>query len=126
MIPIVPNAKTIIYIVLAVCLCVVCYMFGPGLFGGRARVDQVRDNIQSAGDQQQQAAQRLDTIKTGLDTSAAESGRVSTGLGKIADTIAGTERRIDSSKDQSNDSASLIAEGKRIVEQIKQRNKTGN
>lgn len=126
MIPIVPNAKTIIYIVLAVCVCVVVYMFGPDLFGRRARVDQIRDNIQSVGDQQQQAAERLDTIKTGLETSAAESGRISTGLGKVTDTIAGTERRIDSSKEQSNDSASLIGEGKRIIEQIKQRNKTGN
>jgi peptidoglycan hydrolase CwlO-like protein len=109
---------------LLVGLCIAWYLFGT-VQHDRSGADRVRTDISAAQREQQAAAERLGAIENGLDASAAEAGRVSGGLGGVAESIAGAESRIDSSQGKLTDSAGLIAEGQRILAGIRARGQVG-
>ena len=119
MIPI--DAKKYLYIALAALFglaALYCYSGrdnGPG-------TDATRTNLQSAGDQQRQAAERLGDIENRLNAGEAEAGRISEGIGGVADRIADVEARIAESQNQSADSAGLVREGQGIIRSVRERN----
>ncbi len=98
------------------------YVFGPDLSSDRSGIDEARTNIQSASEQQSKAAERIKSVETGLDDSAAKAGRISTGLAGTAAAIANVETRIDSGQNGAQSSAELIAEGQSILARIRKRN----
>ena len=87
----------------------------------RSGADQVRADISAAGREQQAAIERIERVENGLANNASEAGRISEGLGSVAESIAGVEKRIDSSQGKLTDSAGLIAEGQRILGQVRAR-----
>ena len=115
-----------IAVVVGLCLLVasvaVWYCFGPGRVPDhRGGADQVRTDIQSAMGEQSSAIERLGTITAGLDDSAAKAGELSARVGTAADTVAAVESRISDGEDRTRTSQQLIAEGQRIVGQIRAR-----
>jgi len=86
-----------------------------------SRINEIRADIRSVGEQQQAVAGRLEKIENGLSDSAAEAGRVSTGLEDVAKSVAGIEDRISASQDRVRDSAEIIREGQSIISGVRAR-----
>ena len=97
------------------------YLFGAGVFDDRTGANEVRADLRTTADQQQAAIERLGNIENGLANSAKHVGEVSSGLGDVTGTINHVETRIDDSQNRASDSASLIAEGQRILEGVRAR-----
>lgn len=119
--------KKTTYIIIALLLAgaIAWYMFGRVPCDGE-RINEIRTDIQSIGDQQQTAIEGLGRIENGLSDSAAEAGRVSTGLGDVAESVTSIEDRISASQERVRDSAELIREGKSILAGIRARGQAGN
>ncbi len=95
----IPNDKKTI-IIGAICLLAIgltWYLLGP-VQHDRSGADQVRTDISAVEREQQAAVDRVERVENGLADSAAEAGRVSAGLGGVAEAVAGVESRIDSSQ----------------------------
>jgi septal ring factor EnvC (AmiA/AmiB activator) len=101
------------------------YLFGGGLSNNGSGVDQVRTDLQSTRTEQRQAIERIESITTGLENSESEAGRISEGLGGIADTVTTVEGRINESQSQLTTSADLLREGQRILKQVRERGQVG-
>lgn len=132
-IDIIKAYRNIIYIVLAVAVCVCAYVFGPDLISGNGRVDQVKDNLSTVRSEQSSAIGNIGAAKDGINIGSAEAGRIAEGIGKVAEGVRGVETSLDSSNGKVNsstnistDSAGLIAEGQRILEQVRKRGQTTN
>ena len=83
--------------------------------------DAVRADIQSAGEQQSSAIERLGTIAAGLDDSAAKAGELSAGIAVAAEAIADIESRIGEGAERARTSQQLIESGRCILGQIRSR-----
>lgn len=125
--------RNLIYIVLAVAACVALYVFGPDIISGNGRVDQVKDNLSTVRSEQSSAIGNIGAAKDGINIGSAEAGRIADGIGKVAEGIGGVETsldrsngKVDTSTKLSTDSAGLIAEGQRILEQVGKRGQAGN
>lgn len=104
----IPDEKKtiIIYAVLFIAVAALSwYLFSGRDINGRA--EQVRDNIQSVGDQQQRAGQEV-----------RESQRIVT---EIRETNTIIKREIDDSRAINQSSSELIREGKRIFQTVRER-----
>jgi peptidoglycan hydrolase CwlO-like protein len=122
------GKKTIVIIAVGVLIIgAACWlMFSRGIPDTGSGIDKARTNIQSVGDKQQSAIDRLGTVETGLERSASEIGHISTGLKDTAGAINSVEGRISKSESKLNSSAGLIAEGKSILGQIRARGQIRN
>ena len=106
-----------------------CFVLAVGIFwfsfssvsDNRSGADQIRADIQSAGEQQSAAIDRLGTIEAGLDDSAAKAGELSAGIGNTAEAIAGIESRIGEGAERTRTSQQLAREGRRILQTIRER-----
>lgn len=81
------------------------YLFGLHDNGGRA--DQVRDNLQSVGEQQQRAGEAVRDSKQITE--------------RIRETNTIIEREVDRSRELNKSSSELITEGKRIFQTVRER-----
>jgi len=116
------DKKTIVIICITVCIGIFLWItFSPGSTDNTRRTEQIGSDIRSASEQQQSAIDRLGVIENGLNDSAEQAGEISTGLGETSSTINSAKERIESSQGIASDSASLIAEGKRIVATVRAR-----
>jgi peptidoglycan hydrolase CwlO-like protein len=121
------KKTTIITIVILLIAGVACWlMFSGGIPDTGSGIDAARTNLQSVGDQQQSAIDRLGDIETGLTDSANKAGTISTGLGDTAKSIDTVTGRIDQSEVRLKSSAELISEGQRILATVRERGQTGN
>ena len=127
------DKKTIYNISIAVVGLLLIGVFSGYVFCIRTNISdngngagQVGSDIQSVGQQQSDADNGIKHVEAGLDSSAAEAGRISTEIGNTAESIAAVENRIDTSESKLRSSADLIAEGKRIVSTVRERGKVGN
>ena len=118
------TAKNVIFVAVAL-LCasiVFWFSFGPGRVPDNGNgADAVRADIQSVGEQQSAAIDRLGTIAAGLDDSAAKAGELSAGIGNTAEAIAGIESRIGEGAERTRTSQQLAREGRRILQTIRER-----
>jgi len=101
------------------------YMFGRISDDG-SRIDEIRADIQTVADQQQSVIEGLDRIENGLSDSAAEVGRISTGLGGTVKEIITVEDGISASQERVRDSQQYIREGQSILAGIRARGQAGN
>ena len=102
-------------------LCVVVIIFAWNVFGSRdndGRIDAISNDIQQAGDIDQQSADRLGAIANGLDSDTSRISDSEAGLAKIQDRIAADQATVD-------DIQGLIRQGKSIVKGIRERSQTG-
>ena len=123
------DKKTYIIIAIFVLVAgIICWdVFGrDNISSDRDRINEIRSDLRSVEQQQQSAIDGLAGIENGLDDSAATIGRISDGISNTTKSIATVENRIDSSQAKLADSSGLIAEGKRIVRQIRTRGQVGN
>ena len=127
------DKKTIYNISIAVVGLLLIGVFSGYVFCIRTNISdngngagQVGSDIQSAGQQQSAAIDGITAIENGLDTSAPEVGRISTGISESAKSIEEVENRIDANQDKLKSSSELIAESKRILETVRERGKIGN
>ena len=116
------DKKTIVIAIIIICIGIFLWnAFSPGSTDNTRRTEQIGSDIRSASEQQQSAIDRLGVIENGLNDSAEQAGEISTGLGETSSTINSAKERIESSQGIASDSASLIAEGKRIVATVRAR-----
>ena len=117
------------YLIIAGILLIVGFIawdvFGGNVSNSGSGADAVRSDLSAVGQQQQAAIDGLGRIENGLDSGAAEAGRVSAGLGDTAKSITTVENRIDGSEAKLTDSAGLIAEGERILATVRARGQSG-
>lgn len=98
------------------------FSFGPGRVQvNRIGADAVRADLQSAGEQQSAAIERLGDIETGLDDSAAKADKLSAGIGDTAEAIVNVESRISEGAERTRTSQQLIEDGRRILAEIRSR-----
>lgn len=119
------KKTTTITAMLLVAVAVAAWYLFSSIPNDRGRVDQIGADIHTARDQQQSAAERLDTIQGGLDNSASETGRISGGLGSVAETISGAAERVDTSQERIANSQQLVREGQRILAAVHKRGQGG-
>ena len=116
--------KNVVFVAVALLFAAIVFWFsfGPGRVpDNRNGADQIRADIQSAGEQQSAAIDRLATIEAGLDDSAAKAGELSAGIGNTAEAIAGIESRIGEGAERTRTSQQLAREGRRILQTIRER-----
>jgi peptidoglycan hydrolase CwlO-like protein len=121
------KKTTIIAVAILLIAGVACwFMFSGGIPDTGSGIDAARTDLQSAGDQQQSAIDRLGDIETGLTDSANKAGTISTGLGDTAKSIDTVTGRIDQSEVRLKSSAELISEGKSILAAVRKRGQVEN
>ena len=121
--------KNVVFVAVALLFAAIVFWFsfGPGRVPDNGNgADAVRADIQSAGEQQSSAIERLGTIAAGLDDSAAKAGELSAGIGDTAEAIAGIESRIGEGAERTRTSQQLVGEGQRIISQIRSRGPVGD
>ncbi|WP_143050599.1 hypothetical protein [Propionispora vibrioides] len=122
------DKKIIIIAALFLVIATGCwYLFGSGgnISNNGVGADQVRSDLSAVGQQQSAAIDGLGRIETGLSDGAAKVGTISAGLNDTTKSIAATESRIDASQNAARSSSELIAEGQRILGQVRERSKNG-
>ena len=116
--------KNVVFVAVALLFAAIVFWFsfGPGRVPDNGNgADQIRADIQSAGEQQSAAIDRLGTIETGLDDSATKAGELSAGIESIASSIDSVAIRIAIGENRLADSQQLIEEGQRILNQVRAR-----
>ncbi|HGE71542.1 TPA: hypothetical protein ENX78_11945 [Candidatus Poribacteria bacterium] len=122
-------AKKILYILCAVIIAGLAgywILHSRDVSNLRTRADEIRTDISTAQQQQQQAVDRINHVETGLGNVQATVTHVSEGIGITTNTISTIEERIDASQDGLKSSADLIAEGQRILQTVRARGKLAN
>ena len=122
--PMYDTAKNVVFVAVALlCAYIVFWLsFGPGRVpDNRTGIDAIRADLQSAGEQQSAAIERLGDIAAGLDDSSAKAGELSAGIGDIAEEIADAQSRIGEGAERLGTSQQLIEDGKRILAEIRNR-----
>ena len=116
--------KNVVFVAVALLFAAIVFWFsfGPGRVPDNGNgADQIRADIQSAGEQQSAAIDRLGTIEAGLDDSAAKAGELSAGIAVAAEAIADIESRIGEGAERARTSQQLIESGRCILGQIRSR-----
>lgn len=88
--------------------------------------DTITNDIRSVGYQQQSAITGVGNAQDRINDGSAEVGRVSEGIGTVAESIKHSQSGLEESITRSKSSADLIAEGKSILRTIQQGNDSGN